>query len=898
MAQQKYETKASRLALAQRMAEESIVLLKNDGMLPLQRGTKVALFGRGQLETQIGGGGSGASFSQEAANILDECGRAGLVAETGIAGFYRDFVAKSAAESGAAAMFGGEMPEDFDIEEHIKHLVASGLMYEIFGKYHGPAKEPAVPRELLSKAAGETDTAICVITRASGGEECDRRVADDYELTADERRMVEDVCGFFEKVAVVLNINGAVDTSWIRDKASVKAVLYMGTPGERGAAALADILVGEVNPSGRMGATFALSYWDYPTAKDFSYNKDEPESILQYRDYGLDAQENGSVGFNVSPVTVYREGMYVGYRYFDTFGKAVMYPFGFGLSYSRFSREVTGTVRKGGVLEMTVAVKNEGGRPGRDVVLIYVSQPSGALEQPYRKLAGFEKTTLLDVGETQTVTAALPLMELASYSQEQAAYVLEAGDYYLSVGSRCDDTHIVGKITVPEEMTVTACANRLSLRECNRGKIAWMSARDVEPFEHYAGERKEREQAACLVALTPEDAASVASTLGRMKNLAEPEAAVGDTEASGNTKTTERTETAQGTETTEEMETSGDGISQAYRDTGVWQLCDVKNGYVSLEDFVAQMTVEELAVLANGFGPGLPWGGAGAEAPCTIQYEDGTDIAACDHPTGNMGYVSPALKKYGIPSMFYKDGPAGVREVAWPTGAVIACSFSKELAYEFGWACGYEADALQDVDSWLAPALNLHRNPIGGRNFEYFSEDPILSGTMGLMIVRGAEENNCVSACPKHFALNEQETYRRGNARNRIDAADSIVCERAARELYLKPFEMIVRESQVKTLMTSFNKINGTFAGGNHDLCTAILRDEWGYEGVVVTDWGDMDTVVDGADAVAAGNDVVMPGGPPVIAQVLQGYREGRCTLEDLRAAACHLMQFVLAVRM
>ena len=198
------------------------------------------------------------------------------------------------------------------------------------------------------------------------------------------------------------------------------------------------------------------------------------------------------------------------------------------------------------------------------------------------------------------------------------------------------------------------------------------------------------------------------------------------------------------------------------------------------------------------------------------------------------------------------------------------------------------------MDSWLAPALNLHRNPIGGRNFEYFSEDPYVAGICGAYICKGAAETTTVTCCPKHFALNEQETYRRGSGRKSYDAVDSIVTERTARELYLKPFEMTIANAPVRSLMTSFNKINGTFAGGSYDLCTQILRKEWGFEGVVVTDWGDMDIVVDGADAVAAGNDVVMPGGPPVIAQIKKGYEEGRITREHLETAVANLLYFVM----
>ncbi len=193
--------------------------------------------------------------------------------------------------------------------------------------------------------------------------------------------------------------------------------------------------------------------------------------------------------------------------------------------------------------------------------------------------------------------------------------------------------------------------------------------------------------------------------------------------------------------------------------------------------------------------------------------------------------------------------------------------------------------------------MNLHRHPLGGRNFEYFSEDPYLTGVCACEITRGVQENHPVLVCPKHFAANEQETFRRGSGSRHYDAADSIITERAVRELYLKPFEMLVKEGDIACLMTSFNKINGVFAGGSADLCTHILKEEWGYQGAVVTDWGDMDIVVDGADAVAAGNDIVMPGGPPVIAQILQGYEDGRVSLEQLENAVCRLLYMTEKIR-
>ena len=304
----------------------------------------------------------------------------------------------------------------------------------------------------------------------------------------------------------------------------------------------------------------------------------------------------------------------------------------------------------------------------------------------------------------------------------------------------------------------------------------------------------------------------------------------------------------------------------------------------------SEFSIEELSSLCVGYGPGIPFAVAGDQSqPSAILDESGRPLTTNSHPAGYAGYVSPAMVEKGIKSIFYKDGPAGIGETAWPTEMLIACAFDRTLWYEFGNTVGAECEQRQ-VYIWLAPAVNLHRNPLCGRNFEYFSEDPYLTGVCACEIAKGVQENHPVLVCPKHFAVNEQETFRRGNSKRNYDAVDSILTERAAREIYLKPFEMLVRDAEVACIMTSFNKINGIFAGGNKDLCTHILRDEWGFKGAVVTDWGDMDVVVDGADAVAAGNDIVMPGGPPVIRQILKGYNEGRVTRSELESAVSHLL--------
>ncbi len=840
-----YQTAESRKLLARRIVEESAVLLENKhNCLPLKQG-RIACFGEAAYELIIGGSGSGAVRAEGTVlSIEDACRKCGLVSLEELTGYYRQVLQEKTERKKGTTLeaFIQDLPD----------LVASGMIYEFFGKYQGKDPEAEIPAELLEKCAAWTDTALVVLGRATGGEECDRRLKDDYLLLDSEKQLLQKVTDAFAKVVVILNINGLIDLSWLGDYPSIQAVVYIGTPGEQGAEAVARILLGEVNPCGKLAFTMAQSYQDYPSAAHFSFDKDHPEQILEYRDYGLDSEANGSYGFAKSPVTVYQEDIYMGYRYFDTFGKGVCYPFGYGLSYADFSLSDMELMKLRDGFRVWITVRNESELfAGKEVVQLYVSKPAGRLEQPYQEYLGCVKTALLQPQEEARVEITVGFPALASFDQAQSAWVLEPGKYWLRVGNSSRNTSIAGCIVVQEELLCEQCFRALPLQEVNEGKIPFLSVKAVAS-EWGEAERTETDPAemegGAQLIVRRED---VWVKVPRQYNGLTPAPPVKST------------------------------------------LADVKHGKVSMAAFLSQMSNEELAVLLNGYGPGLPFGGMGVQNAATIFYADGSHIGSNTHPTGGFGYVSPALRRYGIPSAYYKDGPAGVGKTAWPTAMTLACSFDTELFYAFGAACGYEAAQL-GVDSWLAPGLNLHRNPLGGRNFEYFSEDPVVSGICGMYICRGAEEQAGVTTCPKHFALNEQETYRRGSARLSYDAADSIVSERAMRQLYLKPFELVVRHSPVRTIMTSFNKINGVFAGGSHDLCTRILRQEWDFRGVVVTDWGDMDIVVDGADAVAAGNDVVMPGGPPVIAQVLRGLQEERLSREEMMEAASHLLHFVM----
>lgn len=829
--------------IARKIAEESIVLLKNaDHILPLKEKKEIAFFGRTQIGTLYSGNGSGGANIAGCGTILEECEKRGIKPESLLKEFYEY---KASAEQVTEE-------DEFDWTK-VSEMVNSGIMYEIFGKYKAPLDEYDVPETLIFQAAEKTDTAIFVIGRNSGGEECDRHLPEDYYLTRSEESLLKDICTHFANVVIVLNVNGLIDLSWMKKYASIKSLLFIGIPGEEGASALAGILTGEINPSGKLAVTIAEHYEDYPSADHFSWDKEHLENILDYESYGLSSEENGSTGFTKSPVTVYWEDIYTGYRYFDTFGKQVLYPFGYGLSYTAFAISDALVKKQNGGILVTADVKNIGEMSGKEVIQIYLSKvyPAEGVERPYQELKGFEKTSDLAPGEKEQVKIWIPWRELAVYDEERAAWVIESGDYLLKMGNSSRDTFVKGLICVEKTILAEQCTNCLNITECNNGKIEFLTQKEndaemasvlniTEQNKDVSGQN--------IIFVTPEDVHDVQENRKCGK------------------------ETISKTETT---------VSEREKERNL-----------------AELSIKELAALCVGYGPGTPFAAVGDRSdPSTIFDDEGKPMTTNSHPTGYPGYVSPAIEEKGIKSVFYKDGPAGIGGVAWPTEMLIASSFDKKLWQMFGDAVGKECEE-QQVNVWLAPAVNLHRNPLCGRNFEYFSEDPYLTGVCACEITKGVQNSRPVIVCPKHFAANEQETFRRGNAGKNVDAVDSILTERALREQYLKPFEMLVKDAGIACIMTSFNKINGSFSGGSHDLCTHILREEWGFEGAVVTDWGDMDMVVDGADAVAAGNDIVMPGGPPVIRQILKGYEEGRVTREELEQAVRHLLIMIKRIRL
>ena len=789
--------------MAQQAVEESAVLLKNENdLLPLPRGSKAAFFGWAQEDPVISGNGSGAARSQRELNFVSACEQAGIAPVESVLEFYRQWRRETRQDAGSQLDFA-----------QMKELVNSGAMYEIFGTYTPNPTEPSVPRELVEAAARETDTAVWILGRRAGGEECDRRLENDYYLSQEEKELLESLRQCFQNIVVVVNSNGVVDLTWAADCPQVRSLLFLGVPGEAGPVALGRLLTGAATPCGKLAFTLPRQVEDYPSWEDFTWDKDHPETTRTYETYGLLPPEGGD--FALRPVTPYREDLYLGYRYFDTFGVEPLYPFGFGLSYTSFSLKPLTGRRVGEGVFLEVEVQNTGIRPGREVVQAYLRAQGTRSPRPLRELKAFGKTRLLAPGQGETVKLFVPWRELACFAEDRSAWVVEAGVYALEVGDCSRSLELAAVIQAEEDILLEQGAPWLLLREDYREKLEFLQ-----------GPRRE--------------------------DAIEP----------GN--------------------------------CPVWRLTFVpapeKGQPLLLPPLPQGLSQRELACLCVGYGPGVPFSAfLETEAPSSLTEESGKPLTVNDHPVGWAGNTSPAIPEKGIHSLFYKDGPAGVGGVAWPTEMLLACSFDRKLLQSVGQAIGDECLDL-GVNVWLAPALNLHRHPLGGRNFEYYSEDPFLSGALAAAVIQGVQEGRPVMCCAKHFAGNEQETFRRGSHKLHCDAVDTLATPRALRELYLRPFEMAVREGGLHCVMTSFNKVNGTFAGGSRDLCTGILREEWGFDGLVVTDWGDMDLVVDGADAVAAGNDVIMPGGPPVAEQILRGLEEGRVTREDLERSVRRLL--------
>ena len=667
------------------------------------------------------------------------------------------------------------------------------------------AIDQALTQSDMDKAkAGGVMTAFYTVSRVSG-EGADRTIGKgDYELSEVEYNNIKLIAKNFDKCVVLLNVGGVVDTKFFSEIEGVDGLVLMSQAGMEGGNALADILTGKTTPSGKLTDTWAKNYSDYPAATTIGDND------------GDNKQED------------YKEGIYVGYRYFDTFNITPAYEFGYGKSYTSFDVEPLTVAADENNVSVTVNVTNTGDTySGKEVVEVYFSAPDGSIEKPYQELAGFAKTDNLAPGESQKLTVTYKTTEMSSYDEAKAAYVMEDGDYIVRVGDSSRNTKVAGVLTLDKDVVTEQLSNQLTLDKNWKD----LSKTGKTPYSY-------KDEAAQIKA-----AARIALPSAKIKT--ENNASKIDEKKVTTYLTADAAKDYKAAEN-EVVET----VDAVPANT---KLIDVYDGKVSMESFVASLDDTQLANLANGI--------SGASTSGDTWGADANSVTGAAGETSQLYFNS-----LGIPNTVEADGPAGIRVTAettdkdgnavynyctaFPIGTLLAQTWNTDLVNRVGKAIGEEMVEI-GVTLWLAPGMNIHRDPLCGRNFEYYSEDPALTGYVGSAITAGVQSNKGVGVTIKHYITNNQETNR--------SAVNTSVSERTLREIYLKGFEMVVKSAQPMAIMSSYNKVNGTYACENFDLLTSVPRGEWGFDGMVMTDWGAGNRA--GVDTMMhAGNDLVMPG--------------------------------------
>ncbi len=698
--------------LARRVIAEGIVLLKNEGALPLAKPARIALYGRMQSGEYIAGIGSGGLVNiPKKVRVLDALTEEpGITLDSELLEAYRAWEAEHPREVGIG-----------------------------WGREPWSQAEMPVSRELAEAVAARTDAAIVILSRSAGEDQDNKNLPGSYLLTEAELSLLQTVCAACPRTIVLLNTGNIVDMSFL-DICKPAAVMYIWQGGVMTGAGVADVLFGRVSPSGHLADTIAYAASDYPADANFG-----------------------------SPVrNIYAEDIYVGYRHFETAAKErVRFPFGFGLSYTTFAVEPGQSEYDGMYIYVSATVRNTGAYKGQCVVQCYVQAPQGALGKPARVLAGYMKTEEIPPGEAETVVLTIDRRELSSYDDSGASgcescFVMEAGEYVVFLGENVRDAAEVFRFTLAETAVVEECESAM---------------KPVIPFERKVAVRR--------------------NAIDENEYTYRFEAVPVRTDSFG----------------------CGEGANPvlppapAYTGDRGLNLRDVRDGRVSMEEFLAQFTEEELLPFVRGEGMGSP------------KVTPGTASA--------YGGTSEVLKAHGVPCGCCSDGPSGLRldcgdkAMAIPIGTLIACTFNRDLVSDLFAMVGREM-RLNRVDCLLGPGMNLHRHPFNGRNFEYFSEDPLLTGTMAAAELTGLQRAG-VTGTVKHFCCNNQELNRY--------ASDSVVSERALRELYLRGFEIAVREGGACTIMTTYGRVNGMWTSNDAELCTKILREQWGFDGFVMTDW-------------------------------------------------------------
>ncbi len=795
------------LAVAYQAACEGIVLLKNDGALPL-RTKRVALYGSGASRTIKGGTGSGEVNERRSVTILEGMEDRGFeIASRRWLEEY-DTVYEEAMEAHRK-----------EKARRLKRFQGS-IMDLLFDNFRPPCGHPITQADVIN---GGTDTCVYVVSRQAG-EGGDRRAEKgDFLLSDGEREAIRFCAEKYAHFILAINSGSALDMGFVEEIPGINAILFLCQLGQEGGHAVADILSGAVSPSGKLTDTWARRYSQLPFSQEYSYL-------------------NGDVDNEF-----YKEGIYVGYRFFDSFGVEPAFPFGYGLSYTDFAMRCAGIriSEDGRRVTVEAAVANIGEtRTGKEVAQLYVSAPNGALDKEYQSLAAFAKTEPLAPGASQTLELTFDFAALASFREADAAYVLESGEYILRLGSSSRSTVPVGVLRLEREIVVSRhthiCPLHLPLEELHARPYDFAPLPDGLP----------------RLTIRPEAFETAVYTYGNLPACPDDER-----------------------------------VRRAMR----------------------RLTAEEMTDIVVGAGMSagknrfqLP----GSVGNTTSRFWDRglANVALCDGPAGlriqrrSTVDRSGKIKPVDPPFAFMNDLPGLVRKAAlgnperdpviyqyataFPVATALAQSWNTELLCQVGKAV-YREMKEYGCTYWLAPGMNIHRNPLCGRNFEYYSEDPRLTGAMAAALTRGVQQEEGYYVTIKHFACNNQEENR--------TAVSSNVGERALREIYLRGFEEAVRAGGAKGVMTSYNRINGVYTPNSHDLCTKVLRQEWGFGGVVMTDWNStMGGRASSAAALRAGNDLIMPGGSGYKREILQALRANLIDEADLRRCCGNVIRAIL----
>lgn len=786
--------------LAREAAVEGMVLLKNEGILPLEKSAPVALLGGGADKTVKGGIGSGDVNSRENISIYKGFRDAGVsvTSEEWLSDYRKRYEA-------ARNMWKEKVLED-----------AKGVDNPFDAYAANPFSLPE-GRKVTAEDIKGAAAAVYVISRISG-EGKDRRLAEgDYYLSGKEREDILYLQRANIPTVLVINTGAPVELTGIMEKAeNIKAVLYVSLPGQEGGHAVTDVLFGKAAPGGRLAATWARHYEDYPSAESFGYLNGN-----------LETEE-------------YREGIYVGYRYFDSFGIQPLFPFGYGLSYTDFSIKFEELRITGQGIEVTVSVENIGEQySGREVVQIYVSLPQTGLAKEYHRLAGFAKTDILQPKDVQKLTVFIEQKQLASFSEQLRAWIIEDGSYGVWIGNSSVSLRLEALLTVSGQTVLertneicpnTAFADPESSGFAGKKAGKWMAMakkQGIPAFRFVPWEEEKRELATPLAKEQP-----VEELLPLLY---------------GNI--------TQGTST---LGSAGIRVPGSAGETT--EALEEKYGKRSL-------------IMADG--------------PAGLRLRQSYEADRLTGKVYGAGVLGSLENGFLEENKSHKDAVTYYQYcTAFPVGTALAQTWDVELVRKFGKAIATEMEEFH-VDLWLAPGMNIQRNPLCGRNFEYYSEDPLLSGTMAAAVTDGVQEDGRHGVTIKHFACNNQEDNRMG--------VNACVSQRALREIYFRGFEIAVKKSAPAAMMTSYNRINGIHAANSRDICTTVARGEWGFGGVIMSDWN---TTVpeDGSvpwKCAEAGNDIIMPGNYNDQEDIRRAYAQGRLPENVIRGCAGRILAMI-----